>query len=126
LSQKGCERFYEKETPWPLLNRASPSLQTLNIIHWISNLGFIVLFFFLDSLFLRVANAKRLRGALILIYLITGLLMVLFRAFSAGIEGKQVAGELLGFLQSPLPSFMLVFIRWLHARGRPPASTTPA
>jgi hypothetical protein len=121
--------YYENQNPWPLLHHAS--FKTLWIVKWTLALGIVVLFFSLDALFLKVADAWHLRAALATIYLIVCAMMGLFLSlapgeFAPGEGGYDVATELLGFLQSPLPSFMLVFVRWLHARGRPPASTTPA
>ena len=121
--------YYENQEPWPLLHHAS--FKTLWFVKWTLALGIVLLFFTLDALFLKVADAWHLRAALATIYLIVCAMMAIFLGlapgeFAPGEGGYDVATELLGFLQSPLPSFMLVFVRWLHARGRQPADKTPA
>lgn len=108
--------YYEIHEPWPLFHHAS--LKTLRALKWALAVGIVALFFSLDALFLRVAAAWDLRGSLVVVYAMAGVVMALFAVMAPGEAGYAVARELLGFLQSPLPSFMLVFIRWLAARSR--------
>jgi len=108
-------QYYEIHEPWTAFHEMS--LQTLFALKWALAVLIVVIFFSLDALFLRTADAWALRGGLVGVYLMTGLMMLLFAAFAPGDGGYAVARELLGFLQSPLPSFMLVFARWAMGRA---------
>lgn len=78
-------------------------------------------FFLLDALFLRAAGVGERWRLLLLIYAGSGAVVVLFWALDGrgGAEqaGYNVAREVLGFLQSPMPSLFLVLLPWLRNRS---------
>jgi MFS superfamily sulfate permease-like transporter len=96
------------------------SFTALRLLKWLLGAGILALFFTLDALFLRVTGNGDLRTALLGVYAFVGTLMLVIAALAPGSAGYDVARELLGFLQSPLPSFMLVFVRWMLARMQQP------
>ena len=81
----------------------------------------VLCFFALDALFLRAAGVAGRWKLLLLIYGAAGLVTALFWFVDgqAGAEeaGYNVAREVLGFLQSPMPSLMLVLLPWLRERA---------
>jgi len=111
-------QYYEIHTPWSAFH--SMDMTELLALKWSMAVLIIVVFFSMDALFLRASDAWSLRTGLLAIYLFVGLVMLLFAAFAPGDGGYSVARELLGFLQSPLPSFMLVFMRWIYLRVNGP------
>ncbi len=108
--------YYEIHVPWPVFHHLSR--RQLMVLKWGLAVLIVAVFFSLDALFLHVAGAWSLRGALVGIYGFVGVVMALFGALAPGEGGYAVARELLGFLQSPLPSLMLVFVQWLQQRTR--------
>lgn len=110
--------YYEITEPWPVFHHMS--FTTLRLLKWLLGAGILALFFTLDALFLRVTGNGDLRTALLGVYAFVGTLMLVIAALAPGSAGYDVARELLGFLQSPLPSFMLVFVRWMLARMQQP------
>ena len=78
----------------------------------------VLCFFALDALFLRAAGVGDRWKILMLIYAVSALVIVLFWSLDgqSGSEdpGYNVAREVLGFLQSPLPSLMLIVMPWLR------------
>ena len=83
--------------------------------------GIVLGFFLLDALFLKAAGVGDRWKLLVLIYAVSGLLVLVFYLLDgrAGEEdpGYTVAREVLGFLQSPMPSLMLVLLPWLRERA---------
>ena len=81
----------------------------------------VMCFFALDALFLRAAGVGDRWRILLLIYGASGLVVALFWAVDGrgGVAdaGYSVAREVLGFLQSPMPSLMLVLLPWLRERA---------
>ena len=81
----------------------------------------VMCFFALDALFLRAAGVGDRWRILLLIYGASGLVVALFWAVDgrggADDAGYSVAREVLGFLQSPMPSLMLVLLPWLRDRA---------
>ena len=81
----------------------------------------VLVFFLLDALFLRAAGVGERWKLLMLIYAASALTVALFWVFDGrgGAEdsGYNVAREVLGFLQSPMPSLMLVVLPWLRSRA---------
>ena len=85
-------------------------------------MAFIVLCFFaLDALFLRAAGVPDRWKVLLLIYVVSVFVTAAFWFLDGqgGAEeaGYNVAREVLGFLQSPMPSLMLVLLPWLQNRA---------
>lgn len=107
-------QYYEIHRPWSLFHHLD--MRELWALKWGLAVAIVLVFFSMDALFLRAAGAWALRGGLVGVYLFAGGVMLLFTLFAPGAAGYDVARELLGFLQSPLPSFMLVFARWLFNR----------
>lgn len=81
----------------------------------------LMCFFVLDALFLRAAGVGERWKLLFLVYAASGLVVMVFWAVDGrgGAEdpGYNVAREVLGFLQSPMPSLMLVLLPWLQERA---------
>ena len=88
---------------------------------WGLMVAIVLGFFVLDALFLRAAGVGERWRLLMLIYAASGLVTAVFWALDgqAGQSeaGYNVAREVLGFLQSPLPSLMLVLLPWLRNRA---------
>ena len=88
---------------------------------WGLMVAIVLGFFVLDALFLRAVGVADRWKLLLLIYAASGLVVALFWALDGrgGAEdpGYNVAREVLGFLQSPLPSLMLVLLPWLRDRA---------
>ena len=78
-------------------------------------------FFVLDALFLRAVGVGDRWRILLLIYGVSGLVVAVFWFLdgrSGAVDpGYNVAREVLGFLQSPMPSLMLVLLPWLRDRA---------
>ena len=85
-------------------------------------------FFVLDALFLRAAGVGERWKVLLIIYGAAGLVVSVFWLLDGqgGAEdpGYNVAREVLGFLQSPMPSLMLVLLPWLRNRALVNAATS--
>jgi len=81
----------------------------------------VLCFFALDALFLRAAGVGERWKLLMLIYAASGVVTALFWLLDGQAgeteAGYNVAREVLGFLQSPLPSLMLVLLPWLRERA---------
>lgn len=81
----------------------------------------VLCFFVLDALFLRAAGVGERWKLLMLIYAASGVVTALFWLLDGQAgeteAGYNVAREVLGFLQSPLPSLMLVLLPWLRDRA---------
>lgn len=81
----------------------------------------VLCFFVLDALFLRAAGVGDRWRLLLLVYAASGVVVVVFWVLDGrgGAEqaGYNVAREVLGFLQSPMPSLMLVLLPWLRERA---------
>jgi hypothetical protein len=81
----------------------------------------LLCFFMLDALFLMAAGVGDRWRLLFMVYAVSGLVVFVFWALDGG-EGAEdpgynVAREVLGFLQSPLPSLSLVLLPWLRERA---------
>lgn len=75
---------------------------------------FMLVFFSLDALFLRVCNARAQLPFLKLIYFVVGTtlgVMVVLKQFLPNVW--DLDGGLLPFLMSPMPSFLLVLFPWM-------------
>ena len=72
-------------------------------------------------LFLRAAGVGSVGSCLFYGYAASGLVVCVFWALDgrggAADPGYNVAREVLGFLQSPMPSLMLVLLPWLRDRA---------
>ncbi|MDB4787208.1 hypothetical protein OAG26_00715 [Flavobacteriales bacterium] len=88
---------------------------------WILMVAILLGFFSLDALFLRAAGVGDRWKLLLMNYAASGLVVAFFWLVDgrggAEAPGYNVAREVLGFLQSPMPSLMLVLLPWLRDRA---------
>ncbi len=88
---------------------------------WVLMVAIVMCFFVLDALFLRAVGVGDRWKLLLLVYAASGLVVVVFWTVDgrggAADPGYNVAREVLGFLQSPMPSLMLVLLPWLRDRA---------
>lgn len=88
---------------------------------WGLMVAIVLCFFVLDALFLRAVGVGDRWQLLLLIYAASGVVVAVFWTLDgrggADEAGYNVAREVLGFLQSPLPSLMLVLLPWLRDRA---------
>ena len=136
--------MYEKRKAWwddysPLCRAsASPNRETFSVFHWwgaqemlrakwVLMVLIVLGFFLLDALFLKASGVGDRWRLLLMVYATSGLVVAAFYLFDGrgGAEeaGYNVAREVLGFLQSPLPSLMLVVMPWLRDRALPQSSS---
>ena len=90
---------------------SKPSLVKLK---WMLSASILLLFFILDALFLKVSalpGAPSSAPWLVLVYICVSIPMFSFLFLSSGPHSSSyaVSRELLGFLQSPLPSLLLAY-----------------
>ena len=132
----GCMRLKRKEwwdgyAPFCRTNSAY-TRDTFEVFHgwgrtemvrakWGLMAAIVLCFFVLDALFLRAAGVGERWKLLMLIYAASGVVTALFWLLDGQAgeteAGYNVAREVLGFLQSPLPSLMLVLLPWLRERA---------
>ena len=88
---------------------------------WMLMVLILMGFFALDALFLRAAGVGDRWKLLLMMYAASGGVVALFWVLDgrggAEAPGYNVAREVLGFLQSPMPSLMLVLLPWLRDRA---------
>jgi len=111
--------FYVTRDTFDVFHRMGPG--ELKRLKWGLMVAIVLGFFVLDAMFLRAAGVGERWKLLMLIYGASGLVTAVFWALDgqAGQNeaGYNVAREVLGFLQSPLPSLMLVLLPWLRNRA---------
>ena len=90
-------------------------------LKWLLSAAIVGFFFALDLALLWALGVFRRWRSLAWLYVITGAVVLAFYALDGGEGGPgyNVSREALGFLQSPLPSLLLVFIPALHSRHAP-------
>ena len=91
---------------------SKPSLITLK---WALSTSILLIFFLFDALFLKVSALPGTPSStpwLILLYIVVSIPMIIFLLInhSPNSSSYAVSRELLGFLQSPLPSLLLAYI----------------
>ena len=101
---------------------SKPSLVKLK---WVLSASILLIFFLLDALFLKVSalpGAPSSAPWLVLIYIGVSIPMFSFLLLSPGPSSSSyaVSRELLGFLQSPLPSLLLAYTPRLLKAHLPP------
>ncbi|MDE0918394.1 MAG: hypothetical protein OSA04_08795 [Flavobacteriales bacterium] len=101
---------------------SKPSLVKLK---WVLSASILLIFFLLDALFLKVSalpGAPSSAPWLVLIYIGVSIPMFAFLFLSPGPNSSSyaVSRELLGFLQSPLPSLLLAYTPRLLKAHLPP------
>ena len=108
--------YYVMERTWNGFHRFSrPELARMK---WALSVGILLVFFALDTLFLRTTGHFERWPWLIVIYAIAGTIMAVFLVLVPGKAGYSVAHEFLAFLQSPLPSLLIVLVPSLLERMR--------
>lgn len=105
----------------------SMSLHRLVLLKWAWAAAIVAMFFALDAALLWALGVGHRWRLLALMYAIAGAVVLSFYAMSYALNGGapaqgfrpgyHVAREVLGFLQSPLPSLLLVFVPALLARS---------
>jgi len=101
------------------------SKSSLIQLKWVLSVSILIVFFLLDALFLKVSalpDAPSSAPWLVLIYIGVSIPMFSFHFLSPGPNSSSyaVSRELLGFLQSPLPSLLLAYTPRLLKAQLPP------
>tara|TARA_B110000285_G_scaffold234250_1_gene310550 strand:+ start:1178 stop:1735 length:558 start_codon:yes stop_codon:yes gene_type:complete len=94
------------------------SLKELVAMKWIMSVFILLVFFVFDGLFLKTTGHLHRWPWLVVIYGMAGLIMAFFMLVIPGKTGYSVSHEFLAFLQSPLPSFLIVLVPSLLERMR--------
>ena len=110
--------YYIMESTWDGFHRYS--LRELGWMKWGLSSLILIVFFGLDALFLRTTGHIERWPWLIVMYGLAGAIMAVFIALIPGKSGYSVAHEFLAFLQSPLPSLLIVLVPSLLERMQPP------
>ena len=118
----GRHKMYVSRQTWTFFHGLSRG--ELVAFKWILSGVILLIFFALDVLFLRTTGAKHRVPWLILIYFVVSVPMMGLVLSTPGAAWYALARDMLGFLQSPLPSVMVLTIPWFLDRlGSTPAST---
>ncbi len=110
----GRHNFYVSRDTWSLFHRFSRA--QLVRFKWALSAGIILAFFGLDVLFLRTTKVANRLPWLLLIYATAGVPMLGLAFSTPGQAWYAFARNMLGFLQSPLPSVMVVLVPWFIER----------
>ena len=94
------------------------SLTELTAFKWAVSLIILLIFFVFDGLFLKTTGHFHRWPWLVVIYGMAGLIMAAFMVAVPDKIGYSVSHEFLSFLQSPLPSFLIVLVPSLLERMR--------
>lgn len=115
----GRHNFYVSRSTWNVFHGLDRG--ELIAFKWGLSAVILVVFFMLDVLFLRTAGVPDRVPWLLLIYVTSGVPMVGLALSSPGWPWYALARDMLGFLQSPLPSLMVVAIPWMLQSLDPPS-----
>lgn len=96
----------------------SLTMSQLNLLKWALSLLILLIFFVFDGLFLKTTGHFQRWPWLVVIYAMAGCVMAIFMVAIPGKSGYSVSHEFLAFLQSPLPSFLIVLVPSLLERMR--------
>lgn len=108
--------FYVTRDTYDVFHRLGP--EELGRLKWGLMAVIVLGFFLLDALFLRAAGVGGRWKLLMVIYVASGAVTAFFWLVDGRTDaGYSVAREVLGFLQSPLPSLLLVLLPWLRDRA---------
>ena len=94
------------------------TLSDLKALKWAMSVFILLVFFVFDGLFLKTTGHFNRWPWLVVIYGMAGLIMGFFMLVIPGKTGYSVSHEFLAFLQSPLPSFLIVLVPSLLERMR--------
>ena len=110
-------QYYVIESTWKGFH--SFSLNQLHVFKWVLSFGILLVFFVFDGLFLKTTGHFARWPWLVVIYGMSACVIAVFMLTLPGAVGYTVAHEFLVFLQSPLPSFLIVLVPSLLERMRP-------
>ena len=110
----GRYNFYVSRDTWGVFHYFDRS-QIIQF-KWGFSAAIMLIFFALDVLFLRATGVSHRVPWLVLIYVTAGVPMVGLGCSVPGESWYALARDMLGFLQSPLPSVFVVLVPWLLSR----------
>ena len=113
-SPVGRHNFYVSQDTWPWFHGMDRF--ELVAFKWGLSAVILLVFFGFDVLFLRAMGVPERMPWLLLIYGACSLPMLGLAMSEPGRPWYALAREFLGFLQSPLPSLMVVAMPWMLAR----------
>jgi len=116
----GRHNFYVSRDTWSVFHHWSR--KQLVQFKWGLSAGILMIFFVLDVLFLRATGVAERVPWLVLIYLTAAVPMVGLGLSIPGEPWYALARDMLGFLQSPLPSVLVVLVPWFLERMAVPSS----
>ena len=114
----GRHNFYVSRETWDVFHHFDRS--QLIQFKWGLSAVILLIFFALDVLFLRATGVAHRVPWLVLIYLTAGVPMVGLGWSVPGESWYALARDMLGFLQSPLPSVLVVLVPWFLSRMAKP------
>jgi len=114
----GRHNFYVSRDTWPFFHGLTRA--QLVAFKWGLSAAILLIFFVLDVLFLRATGVPERVPWLVLIYITAGIPMVGLGLSTPGEPWYALARDMLGFLQSPLPSVMVVLVPWFLSRTSQP------
>ena len=110
----GRHNFYVSRATWPLFHGLTRA--QLLAFKWGLSAAILIIFFVLDVFFLRAAGVTERVPWLVMIYVTASIPMVGLGFSTPGEPWYALARDMLGFLQSPLPSVMVVLVPWFLQR----------
>ena len=110
----GRQNFYVSRETWTVFH--SFSRGQLVAFKWGLSGLILLVFFILDVLLLRATGVAERVPWLVVIYVTAGIPMLGLGFSSPGEAWYALARDMLGFLQSPLPSVMVVLVPWFLDR----------
>ena len=108
--------YYILNGTWEEFHRMT--IRELTVGKWLLSAGILLVFFLLDGLFLQTTGHIKRWPWLVVLYLLAGFVMLVFSLGIRGTIGYSVVHEFLSFLQSPLPSLIIVLVPTLFERMR--------
>lgn len=108
--------YYVMEGTWSGFH--SFAMDELILMKWVLSAGIVLIFFLLDGLFLKTTGHFKRWPWLLVIYALAFAIMGIFVILVPGKSGYSVAHEFLAFLQSPLPSLLIVLVPSLIERAQ--------
>lgn len=116
----GRHNFYVSRSTWPIFHGLDRG--EVVAFKWGLSAAVLLVFFALDVLLLRAAGVAERTPWLVGMYIAASLPMLGFVVASPGGSMYALARDMLGFLQSPLPSLLVVLVPWFLDRMAKPSS----
>ena len=116
----GRHNFYVSRSTWPVFHGLDRG--EVVAFKWGLSAAVLLVFFVLDVLLLRAAGVAERTPWLVGMYITASLPMLGFVVASPGESIYALARDMLGFLQSPLPSLLVVLVPWFLDRMAKPSS----